>query len=869
MAKVTVSLVRRLRQRIALLLSALFLIIALSILYFIESLNQFAAENHLALKHRVAEQAFNHYLARAEDEINFISQGLALRSYTSGRELDLLFSHHEVLFFGGLDFFYIEWSHGKQSIDPRARLFTNVDFDSVLQKGLVNKWVYVLTKDNSILLVYKKKLISEERKNIGFLYGVISLNDNLTLASELLESTQVSGVRIYGEGLDNILLEEYAVGVDLSKSSLNSRLPLKSSIRSDLELEIIQENPLSSSTFVSALPLLIAIGLVLMSGYFFLVYLIKYLIFLPLQGMTNNNEEEDFLPFNELQPIQLQNRQYRGLIKAKDHRFKLLTESIHSVIIFCSEVAEIEMINAEAKMLFPEAEKARTIFDFMPISCHQAIKEALKGEVGITFDLTMTELGRIYKWQAYSFKDEHSYRGLLLVGRNMTQETSLIWQLEQLQPLAYAVQRQVDARAILDELNYLSTVPNCMTGQQFKGWISLLISVLNDISCAENNVSYVPLGEVLCEESSRIIAAMGIEANRALLDCVLIDAETEIEINASFRSLIRVLFMMVMSNDMAERRLTIRFKQNELELVAMHDMISRPLFFWMVKMLMAHLGGEQKTLRNNALQLNCLIRKKKPECISESLPCGLVVAWVANDYPNSNAIKASLIRLGLKVEEYVSTDSFFTQFSAVAKFDGILIGCDKEFEAQRQMTRALKLKYNRDELPILWLNTTQVVDVDPHVFTLSGCLFDYNLYKSLIKTFEVEGIDPIRFTDKGRSWVMVGGSRITKAIWYTELNDYGCATQWLIDLSNYHVVLSYHSDAVVVLLDPQPTELLKTIHSEFPEIQFFSVQNWLEMPNNIMLFEMKKPYSHSQIRLFTQEVIQRSQRISAIDAQEE
>ncbi|MCW8355455.1 hypothetical protein N5P32_05955 [Marinomonas pontica] len=87
------------------------MIAALSV-YFIEVLTQSAQEKNLALKHRIVEQAFNGYLARAEDEMKFIGQDLSLSNYVVGRELDLLFSHHEVLFFGGLDFFILSGPMG-------------------------------------------------------------------------------------------------------------------------------------------------------------------------------------------------------------------------------------------------------------------------------------------------------------------------------------------------------------------------------------------------------------------------------------------------------------------------------------------------------------------------------------------------------------------------------------------------------------------------------------------------------------------------------------------------------------------------------------------------------------------------------------
>jgi hypothetical protein len=857
MAEVTISLQHRLRFKVFMLASAVFFAVILMALYFIETLNQNVAERNLVLKHRVVEQAFNGYLARAEDEMKFIGQDLSLSNYAAGRELDLLFSHHEVLFFGGLDFFYIEWVDGKHSIDPRARLFTKVDLQSVLEKGLINRWTSIVTIDDSILLMFKTMLLSSDQENIGFLYGFISLNDNLTLANELLESAQVSAVRIYDNAHNRILLEERKIGVDLSGAVLHSRLPLVSPIKADLQLDIIQKHSFSSAVLINALPLIAGIGVVLLCSCFLLFRLIRKLIFQPLESISYRNDE-GLLPYSELQPIQLQSQQYKAFIKAKEHRFKLLAESIDSAIIFCTEVAEVELINTEAKSLFTDADKARTLFDFMPISCHQSIQEALKGEVGVSFELIINSLGRIYQWKAYSFKNESDYRGLLLVGRNVTQETSLTWQLEQLQPLSSALQKKVDTDAILSELAYLSSLPGYIDSKHFQGWLALLISVLDDISSVDSKVSHLPIGDVFCQESARVMAAMGVEANRTLLDCSVESGAKIVAVDANFLALIRVLLMMVMSNDMAERRLTIRFDGAELEMIAMHDMAFRPLFYWMIKILLEHLGGRQKILQNNALQINLIMETLVSASSFKLLMPNKVVAWVANDYPNPNIIKAALVRLGIQVEEYVSADSFFTQSSAVIKFDAIMIGCDKDVAAQADMTRALKLKYNRDDLPTVWLNSTLPIEVDPHVFTLQGCSFDYNLHQVLVKACELEGVVFTNSKEQALSWVMIGGSRITKAIWYTELEKYEVATQWLGDLSNYHVVLSYHPDAVVVLLEPQPCALLLSIQAAFPSVRFFSVQRWAEMPDNVAFFDMTLPYSGDQIRLFTQKVKQQN-----------
>ncbi len=856
MAEVAISLQHRLQKRILLLVSVTFLIITLIILLFIEALSQSSVEEKLVLKHQVVEQVFNSYLAHAEDEISLIGQDLSLSDYEPGRELDLLFSHHEVLFFGALDFFYIEWEGRRDAMDPRARLFTEVEFKSILQQGLINRWVSVFTDDGSILLMQKKKILSESSKNMGFLYGFISLNDNLTLTSELLDRAKISAVRIYDKTNKKNLLEGSKGGVVLSESILSSSLPLKSSIQTSLQLDISQGNVFSFTRFVKALPFITALGVILFVFYLLLIHRIKKSIFEPLDYIASR-QEGTLLPFIELQLIQLKNNQDKAFIEAKDSRFKLLAESSHCAVIFCNEVTDVEMINAEGRMLFPDSDKARSVFDFMPLSCHQAIQEALKGDIGVTFDLTIGRHGYIYKWQAYSFINESSYQGLLLVGRNITKETSLIWQLEQLQPLFSIERNKVDSGAILNELTYLSTLPHYISTTQLQGWLSLLISVFDDISHESKKITYLPIGDVLAQESAQVMMAMGVEVNRALLNCSLDVGVRVIAVSPSLRGLMRILFMMVMSNDMAERHLNVRFNNEELELTAMHDMSSRPLFFWMIKMLLAHLDGEQKILQNNALQLSFITQESEEEGSLEALPSGQVVAWVANDYPNAHTIREILIRLGLKVEEYASTDSFFTQSSKVTKFDAVLIGCDKAVDSQLDMTRALKLKYNRDLLPIIWLNSIFPAKADPDVLTLLGCPCDYSLHQVLVKACELDGIVPSQSSNKNESWIIVGGSRVSKAIWYTELSEYDISTQWLADLSNYHVVLSYHSDALVVLLESQTKELLQTIETEFPNVRLFSVHRWEGMPNNVALCEMTQPYSGHQIKAFTQNIMQK------------
>ncbi|MBR7889643.1 hypothetical protein J9B83_11895 [Marinomonas sp. A79] len=877
MAIATMSLQRRLQQTVFALMLVSFVVLSLVVLYFLDSENAGTEEKNIALKHQVVEQAFNRYLSRAEGEMTFIGQDLSLNNYDLGRELDVLFSHHEVLFFGGLDFFYIEWVDGRRSMDPRARLFTTADFDAVLKVALFNRWVTVITKDNAHLLVLKTKLISAEQKNLGFLYGFISLDDNVTFASELLQSAPISAVRIYDKPSNHTLMEERKVGEDLTGNLLRSSLPLRSPVEGNLQLEILQPHPFSSNILINALPLIIVLGVILLCFYLLLLRLFRTLIFQPLENIVLNTDDGR-VSYTEIESLQQQTSRQLRSMKTKEDRFMLLAESVNSAVIFCSEVAEIELINAEAQRLFPDASKARTLFDFMPISCHQAVQGALKGDVGVRFTFTLKQLGKIYQWQVYSFHNDSRFRSLLLIGQDITQEVSLQWQLEQLQPLSAATFKKADVDAVLDELAYLSVLPERIGGEAIKGWLSLILSILKNIRDDSADEAYLPIGDLLREESAGVMAVMGIEANRVFLDCSVATGRTVVPVNAHLKGLIRVLLMIVMTNNMVERRLAVRFEGTELELTATKDIGFRRLFLWIVDSLLDGLSGQKKILQNNALQINIGWKKSQ---ISTVQPANLLsldallpskeqwsadkqktsgksqlVAWVVNDYPHSAVVESALSRFGLQVDVYESSHRFFTRPNGFVQYDAILIGCDQDTEAQIETTQKLKFKYQRDQLPIVWLNSTYMASVDPDVFVLQGCFFDDNLHQVLQQALLLDGVTFMPSYEQEGLWVMVGGSRVTKAIWFTALEEEKRVTQWLADLSHYFMVLSHYPDAVVILLEPQANELLESVQAAFPKVRFFSLQRWPKMPDNVTFFHMNLPYTREQIIVFAHRVTQ-------------
>lgn len=842
MAEIKASLRKRLHQQFMMLFAGAFVVAVASILYFVDAQNKASVEQKLRLSHDAVEQAFNAYLVRSEFEMSFISQDLILGQYEPGRELEMLFNHHEILFFGGLDFFYVEWSDGRRAIDPRARLFTKVSLTNLIAPAEISQWIKRTTSDGASLLIYKKKLISKESENVGYLYGFVSLNGNLTLAHELLVSAQADMVRIYDQANGRILLEEQESDFAPSLSLLRSLQPLKTPVLAKLQLEISQRGNLTGNVLSKSLVPIVVILLVLLVLCCLLMMSAKYFIFTPLKRVQTASPSH--LPFNEFQPIQQQNNHYRALIEGKDRRFHVLLEASDSVIIFCSEVAEIEMINGHGKKLFPDHERAKTIFDFMPIHCHQPIKDALKGATNIAFELTFQEVGQIYHWQVMSFRNEYAYRGLLLLGKNMTREIRLTWQLEQLDPNSDFMQSRAEGAALLEEMSYVANYPSYEEGWLLQGWLGLLVSVFEDLKAESAEETLQPLGELLRQESTQVMTALNANNMTMRLDCTIDTGAQFVPNSPLLRSLMRVLMMRSCALD---KPMKVAFENNLLVLHVSPEVVSRSLFTWLVTTLLEKMDGQQELINSTSLRLDVGIPRagtgEEPQALN------LVVAWVTLDYPNADEITAMLTKLGAKVECYADADSFFTQSRLVARFDVVLIACGQDYVAQQKMTQSLYEQYGAESLPLLWLNAQPVKhSVVEGVLALTGSVFEYHLYKGLLEASAKGAISPSAFGDKGQVWLVVGGSRVSRAIWFSALEMCSAPSHWLESLAAPSTLLSYYSDAVVVLLEPQDAQVIAQIQENYPQVTFVALHPWPQgIPKNVTLFEMNTPYSSEQI----------------------
>lgn len=347
-----VSLKKRLQQQYLIILSCVFLLLSTAALYFDSSQAEARAKLQLNLSHQAVEQAFNTYLTRAEYEVNFIAQDISLRSKHNLGTLERLFRNHDILFLGGLDFFSIIWQDGSQAIDPRSRLYTRASLDNLTQGAKIDQWSSVQTADNASLLVFKKQLVSEQKEVLGTLFGYVSLNENLTLASELIGNANTDGLRILNSPSDSqAILEEYAGDFDIDSLAFRSIQPLGVDADIAIFLEVGQSREKDLSNFSDVLVLLLSGLFLLVLLYFSANKYIEIKVLQPLSALRAGGRNP--IPFVELGPLQQQYLVHQKRLEADKRRFQALLELNNRAVIFCSEIAEVTILNKESKRLFP------------------------------------------------------------------------------------------------------------------------------------------------------------------------------------------------------------------------------------------------------------------------------------------------------------------------------------------------------------------------------------------------------------------------------------------------------------------------------------------------------------------------------------
>ena len=186
MDKVAVSLRKRHRMQIALVLMSVYILVAIVLLFVTKDQIERDNQADLAVRHFTVSQALHGFLLSAEYELSSTVQVLLNTKKQMDLDLGRLFDRHDEFLFGSLDFFYVEWAEQGSILDPRTHLFTQDSIDRLIAKSKLGRWTLQQTQDGASILINKKKIVNLDGDWKGYLYGFISLNNNVTLANRLL-----------------------------------------------------------------------------------------------------------------------------------------------------------------------------------------------------------------------------------------------------------------------------------------------------------------------------------------------------------------------------------------------------------------------------------------------------------------------------------------------------------------------------------------------------------------------------------------------------------------------------------------------------------------------------------------------------------
>lgn len=840
MDRVDTSLRRVQNQYIAAVMIVTFVVICSLATWATYNKAQSDALSRLSIRHLAVVQAFQSYLNRAEYELSSTAQVLSARTLAPGKELNTLFSNHDEFLFGGLDFFYVEWQNAPPIVDPRARLFTQEPIAKLVRAGRIGRWSVYKTSEGAVLLLYKKNLIAEEGQLLGYLYGFVSLNDNLTLANTLLDSGSLDQVRLLSHEGEK-LLEEKALRFEAEPDVLRFSAPIVlAADQNPFVLQIVKEDEHDGLfyRYFSYITILIAAGLAI--SYFAIVAINKRLTFKALQQLAMNLNTPEVVSYVELEKIKDKAAEHNAYLNTQVRKLDMLVDITHCAIIYCDEVAGVQRINDRAKALFPEAERARTVFDFLPVSCHQPIQKVLKGEVGLKFELSSPKANSIFTWQLYPYVTESNYRGVVLIGRDATKEMQLEWQLSQLQPNLSKSATAVEVQLILNEFGYLVDHTEKYSQEYVRAWQCKLLKALNALLSTAEDAESKAFGEVLNDALLNTPCDHGTHG-LLQIDCGLSTALKQSEWSSDLKWLLSSLIMMVYASELVEeKRLSIRTVGSQLMMQVSGIGASRPVYSWLARSFAERLGVECKQIKNNVWSVNFPFLHEG-ESLME-LPDRTEVVWIANESRNASSVIDLLEKLGVLVHRFSSSDSFFTELGDLEKVDALLIGVHRWQDDTMELSKVLQGKLGYSPLPIGWIGSeVEAMERD----YIGGCLHEYRLAGLLKELFSRAPMQFSGVVAEESGWLVVGGSGVSRAIVHAELSVRGVVPHLIPSLEGYRMLLRHQKVSVVILLDAEEEGLLRNLTNEFPDILVVCGRN--RQVANTHEFSLEKPYRQEQI----------------------
>lgn len=776
----------------------------------------------LKSKHRLVENVFFAYLEKAEFEISSISQLFANSSLQSGREMKSLFSSHDAFLLGVVDFIHVERGDGSSIEDPRSRLYLAGSASMYDFFAKIGKWQVFTTGASDYFLVFKKEIVSQQGRNLGYVYGFISLNNNFVFAHSLLKSVNVDGVGLLTNQGDVIFdVKTFKSTAEKSMLMYKEELDL-SGIPSNIELRVSLQQTEFFSFEDEVLYKTVLLALLLLGGYLVILKIARNAIFTPMLYSINDlvlTKKTTYQEFDEIEKI-VHGRSAR---EAEQFRaLQLLMEGGSMVVIFCDEVASVLRMNQEAKSLFNDAENARTLFDFMPIISHSPIQKALKGEVGTTFILSFSHVNKTYDWTIYPYIAESGFRGVALIGKDITKETQLEWQLSQIQPAAFLVGQQLGSEELLLEISYLST--RCENTSSFPvgEWLSALEFSLRALSeIKDDNTIRCSLGKLLCDEFDRVPINFYSRGD-IFIDCDIDSACVMHVWPGEFRALVSSLVMMIHSNELVEEKsISFNVRNQKLGIKVVGVSHSRPIFSKLVERLVEKVGAKLELGKDKSLSI--YLPYLFTESDSIELPSESTVIWIENGYERSSLVLSALNRLAIDVICVRSIDDFFLESNKLNKIDAILVGSTHySYSDYDELVETMSMMLDRRDLPIAMVGCNKALD--EFNFRLDYYPFSYSLAELLISLFQLRPVISEELRPKGRNWLLVGGTKVTRAIVKSELVDHDIVPHFVDEIDSYSSLLNNYDIEVIVALDTKVSNKLVRMKLEFPSVKILLTQ---------------------------------------------
>lgn len=789
-----------------------------------------------ALQHRVQalRMSFSAYLDRANFEVKYLSEQVG-----DGESLDALFQLHDVLFFGGLDFFYIETADGQVMEDPRVRLYTQDAFVNLISSAPIDTWHHITSTDQGELLVYKKPLENNpDGLGRGFFYGFISLNNNLALASDLITSAGADYLRIndvLGKSLLVEKLSSFDEGTDYIRHETIVSLP---SLVEKFSVEVRYARPLLESfsrwVLVGCLTVIVAMTIL-----FWLVMLYaQRIMFMPIAGLPALGRLET-LSFQEFEPLMAQMNHFQVLLKVRDQHLELLLNSLQSAILFCDESARVTSLNDEAKSVFPNFEHAKTVFDMTPIGCHQSIQRALKGEYGGGFELELSEQNKVYEFETHTFVNEYGFRSVMLVGKDVSEVRRLRWNLTQRFPRHALDRPQPPYSLLIDELVCQSTWLT-QQPQAASMWFFAINELLGEISEAgEPEAVLMSLGQMVCEQQDTLEQRLLLDAKQCQfkIELSLEDAVKQFAWTQDHRALISIALMHCYHSSISGRYIDVGWDKNGLVIKVYGAEDTTPALDWLRKEYPKVVKGRFEQSPGGRIQLTAALA---PDSIVEALPTEAKrVAFIKNEYAESNRVVDALASAHLKVDTFSSFSEFFGASTSYRHcYDAMLVAMGDAGLAVENVKK-LRASSGRDTLPIIYVTTDKQSHLDDSNVLLTHQLMPYRLAAQVAALEEQAPINLGEWATHETNFIIVGGSDISQVIWQSELSVNDFIARREKDVASLVSILRHTNPVVILVLDKETARKALKLHLvKLMNTKWFVLEDFLERPDTMPFIDI-------------------------------